>query len=734
MSKKIYIKNYIIAASVLLVVILLNIFFIGRFINKTRSQIDRYHNIFIHVEDLQDSISTISGWHSLLLQSEKERSDYIIRRNIDHEILEIFRVQLRVRALSKEDEETKRRYKSLDKNIYILIDQISYNMNNNIKGELEDKVDIEARSISQLIKSQLSLYSSDIIKMISNQSRKLFKGVVFYLSIEILLLIITSISLFISNKNRIDAEGRVERIKTYLDNIINYMPSIVLVINSKEQIKLINRVAEISINKREDDVIGERLETAYPYLADEISNIRTCLQNRATSKTRSKQTFINGVPRFEDITIYPIDIDGESGSVIIIEDITEQINLEYRVKDREEKFKTLIENLGEEYVFYTLNSEGAYAYISPSIEEMLGYTAEDFSKNHLSYLVKSDSNKSSIKKRYKSIKGIKQNPFLFEVIGKAGTNHWIEITEKPIIQQDKVISVEGIAHDITNRINAERELFNYKNSLQELVESRTKELQDSLHRLTLTQDRLIESEKLASLGGLVAGVAHEINTPVGIIITAASHLKQSIEEFEEIFTNGKLTRSKMISYFNDSREITKLILGSSNKASNLIHSFKEIAVDQTEEQKRVFNVLEYLNEILLSLQFQIKKPNITFNIKCHDDLSINSFPGAFTQIITNLISNSLKHGFKSRESGNIDIGIEESNNSLKLVYCDNGIGMTDSELKKIYEPFYTTDRGAGAMGLGMSIVYNIVRKTFLGSIKTVSEPNVGINITIEFDL
>lgn len=725
-------RNYILGSTLLLIILLLNIFIIGRTLRISKTKLDVFQTMLISIGSLQDSITTVSSSQTILFKIKEKDSEYILNRRINETLREITISQARIRSLANSEWEVKRKFLEIEFSINRLKSRIE--ASREIKADLDDKEELELRSLTQLTKNQLSVFESELIYIIANISKSLFTGVVLALSVEIILFIIITILLYLSVKRRKAAEDSITRIKNYLDNIINYMPSVVMVVDSKCKVTLWNRTAKKESNLSTSDVVGRSIEEVYPAIIPQLPRIKSSITDKNISKIKGNRRTEEERDLYEDITIYPLIVNQERGAVIIIEDITDQVQLKKQFEESEEKFKALVENLGEEYVFYTLNRDGSYAYVSPSIEKMLGYTRDEFIINYKSYPTDSILNRIANRKKDYSIRGIKQKPYLFEVMDIHGEVHYIEITEKPIFKDGSVISVEGIAHDITERINGEKELNRYKNSLQDLVENRTKELRESIQRLTITQDKLIESEKMASLGSLVAGVAHEINTPIGIIVTAASHMEERLEEFDKLYNSGKLTRKMLDSYFSDTREISKLILSSSGRASGLIHSFKEIAVDQSGEKKRFFKVREYIDEILLSLHYQLKEKRIKFNISCTDDLTINSYPGAFSQILTNLILNSIKHGFTNTSKGFIVITIEKEGNRLFIQYEDNGHGIPENALKRIYEPFYTTKRGEGAKGLGMSIVYNLVKKTFKGNIKCISREDKGTTFRIDFDI
>ncbi|MCD4742099.1 MAG: response regulator [Desulfobacteraceae bacterium] len=289
----------------------------------------------------------------------------------------------------------------------------------------------------------------------------------------------------------------------------------------------------------------------------------------------------------------------------------------------------------------------------------------------------------------------------------------------------------NVLYHAINRAFERVDLIKEKRRYQTNLEKANKELKISLDTLNQTRDKLVQSEKMAALGELVAGVAHEINTPVGIGVTAASFLDTKTKELKKLYESGDLKKSKLESYLDIIEEISNSMLINMERAAELISSFKQIAVDQSVENPRVFNLKEYIEGVLLSLKPKYKNTNHTIKISCSDDIEINSFPGPFYQILNNLISNSLFHGFKKIDKGRIDMIINLKDDYLNIVYKDNGVGMSHDQCMKIFDPFFTTMRGQGGCGLGMSIVFNLITQTLKGSIECESSEGNGIKFTIK---
>ncbi|MES2757640.1 MAG: ATP-binding protein [Pseudomonadota bacterium] len=248
--------------------------------------------------------------------------------------------------------------------------------------------------------------------------------------------------------------------------------------------------------------------------------------------------------------------------------------------------------------------------------------------------------------------------------------------------------------------------------------------------LRRTQESLLQSERLASLGSLVAGVAHEINTPVGIALTSASVLKDATDELQAAVAGEGLKKSLVLRYLETAAESTRLIMNNAYRAAHLIHSFKQIAVDQTSEARRPFALMEYVDEIVTSLQPKLKTTRIELKLAGDHDIVLDSYPGAFAQVLTNLMLNCAEHAFSPERPGSIEIAARLVGDMVELVLTDDGKGIAPEALDRIFDPFFTTRRGQGGTGLGLNIVYNLVAKQFCGTITARSTVGVGTEFTI----
>lgn len=326
--------------------------------------------------------------------------------------------------------------------------------------------------------------------------------------------------------------------------------------------------------------------------------------------------------------------------------------------------------------------------------------------------------------------------FLCQANCADGSRVPVDLTISHIILDDQpytVLVVRDASQWIANE-QALNQARQYAETMKEMFSEQVVQLYESLKILQQTQKQLVESEKMASLAGLVAGVAHEINTPVGTSVTATSLLQQELERLERVLATDGHRSDLAQECLAEIRTALTIIETNLQRAASLVRSFKLVAVDRSSEAVRRFNLREYVDEILLSLQPQLKKTRCRVDVEIADDIVLNSVPGALAQVITNLVLNSLVHGFDDDGLGTIRIQARAGDDRLTLGYRDNGKGLTEDTCAKVFEPFFTTRRGEGGSGLGMHISYNLVTATLRGRIECVSHAGEGAAFEITLPL
>lgn len=284
--------------------------------------------------------------------------------------------------------------------------------------------------------------------------------------------------------------------------------------------------------------------------------------------------------------------------------------------------------------------------------------------------------------------------------------------------------------DVTLKHQYERNILDLNATLEHRVEERTQMLTDAVNQLTFAKTELVRAEKMAALGALVAGVAHELNTPIGNSLTVASTLQDQVRSFMSDMEHG-LTRSRLDAFIQTSREGTDILMRSMRIAANLVSSFKQVAVDQSSENRRTFKLDATVEEILLTLRPSLRRTSHRLLSNIAPGLVLESYPGPLGQVLSNLINNALVDGFEERERGTIRVeASQQDEKHIKIIVSDDGVGIPKKNLVRVFDPFFTTKLGRGGSGLGLNIVYNLVENILGGSITVESEVGHGACFTI----
>jgi PAS domain S-box-containing protein len=292
--------------------------------------------------------------------------------------------------------------------------------------------------------------------------------------------------------------------------------------------------------------------------------------------------------------------------------------------------------------------------------------------------------------------------------------------------------------DMTYKHDIENEIRELNANLEQRVIERTDELQranlelaTTLQTLNIAQEELVRSEKLAALGSIVAGVAHELNTPIGNSLMVASTLADQARAFGAAYEANGLKRSTLEAFIRDTDHAGDILVRNLHRAANLVTSFKQVAVDQTSSQRREFQVAEAVSEIMLTLWPTLRKTSFTVRQDIPEALRMDSYPGPLGQVITNLVNNALLHGFDGRQSGTVEISAEAAGEGwIEIAVADDGVGIPAANLNRIFDPFFTTKLGAGGSGLGLNITHNIVTGILGGRIRVHSDPGMGTTFVI----
>jgi signal transduction histidine kinase len=293
---------------------------------------------------------------------------------------------------------------------------------------------------------------------------------------------------------------------------------------------------------------------------------------------------------------------------------------------------------------------------------------------------------------------------------------------------DVATHLAGIAIERTRR---ERELNQHKEHLEELVAARTAALSTALDTLSLTQEELVRRDKLAALGTLVAGVAHELNTPIGNSLVVATTMAEHVQALAADVESG-LRRSRLDSYLLRTQEASEILVRNLHRAARLVSSFKQLAVDSTTSQRRAFALDELLDELAMPLKISIRHRQVAVEVAATPGLTIDSFPGPLSQVLSNLFENCLVHGFADDARGTIRIAAwPEGEDEVGISVADDGVGIPADLADKVYDPFFTTRLGSGGSGLGLHVAHNIVTGILGGRIELRSAPGQGTIFTLK---
>lgn len=314
----------------------------------------------------------------------------------------------------------------------------------------------------------------------------------------------------------------------------------------------------------------------------------------------------------------------------------------------------------------------------------------------------------------------------FERTRPNGHTHLVQ--GRPIYEEGKIKGFVTTYTDITKQKQVELALFNANIQLERSVADRTTELRH-------TQDDLVRSEKLAALGSLVAGVAHELNTPIGNSLLTSSTLREKTMTFSRLVGDGVVRKSDLYSFIRDAELAAELIERGLASAADLISSFKQVAVDQASSKRRQFQMDKVCADVIATTMSKIRHAGITVSLNVPANIELDSYPGPIDQVICNLVDNTILHGLNGQPGGRIKIDVRKLDTGfIELCFSDNGVGIPEENLQRIFDPFFTTKLGRGGSGLGLNIVYNIVTTVLGGKIEVRSVEGNGVSFLLSLPL
>jgi PAS domain S-box-containing protein len=443
---------------------------------------------------------------------------------------------------------------------------------------------------------------------------------------------------------------------------------------------------------------------------------------------RIRQSFENGTPwedtfplRGKDGTYRwflsrALPIRNEAGEVVrwfgTNTDVTEQIEAQNALRESETRFRELADNISQ--FAWTADAKGWIYWYNKRWHDYTGTTLEDMQGWGWQKVHHPEHVDRVVQRIRQSFENGTPWEDTFPLRSKDGTYRWFLSRALPIRNEaGEVVRWFGTNTDVTEQIEAE-------NALREALRS-----------LRETQTSLIEAEKLAALGRLVAGVAHEVNNPVGICLTLASTLERKTALFGAEVARGDVKRSSLNDFLETSRDGSAQLVANLNRVAELIQSFKQVAVDRISSDQRTFDLGDLTQQVLTSLRPSLRKDNLKLDVECQPNLLMNSYPGSYGQLLTILFVNSVVHAFPDGKEGTVAIKVRASGEDrVEILFSDDGCGMSADVRRHAFDPFYTTRRHLGSTGLGLHILHNIVTNRLGGRLNLDSSPGAGTKFQI----
>ncbi|MGM0369456.1 MAG: PAS domain-containing sensor histidine kinase [Bacillota bacterium] len=498
----------------------------------------------------------------------------------------------------------------------------------------------------------------------------------------------------------------------FLDAMLEFIVDAFLIVDQQGKILKVNDNLMDLVNYSQTELCAMKLDELE--VENKILEHLGSIEINGSYCTESEFKTSTGAIKNFEITVTSIDQLDKKIFLIFAHDITEYKKKENKLRKAYQENQDFVGELRKQRnrintilqtsmdAFWIMDVDGYILETNEAFRNMFGYSLMEIMNLNININdLDITRDKVALLKKMQEIRAKGKARFETKYECKSGQIKDLEVSVTYVESLDQPI-FEVFARDISERKKKEK-------------------------ALKRTQNQLVQSEKMAALGRLVAGVAHEINTPIGVGITAASHLSDKTENIISLYNENQMKREDLEGYLESMWETSDMILKNLDNASELISNFKQVAVDRTDNKKRKFKLKEYLKDILISLKPKLKNTNHRVEIKGDNDLEVDTYPGVISQIITNLTVNSLRHAFDEGEQGVIEISVAVKDKVVELKYQDNGKGIPEEEQQKIFEPFFTTKRGQGGTGLGLNLVYNLVHSTLNGKIEfdsTVGEGTV----------
>lgn len=420
----------------------------------------------------------------------------------------------------------------------------------------------------------------------------------------------------------------------------------------------------------------------------------------------------------------------------------EQIRLNAALADRESDLRAITDAVNDAII--RIDDQARITFWNPGAERLFGLTADRVAGACLHELLTPPRFRERAHSEYETFVRSGSGPIVgqtveLEALRADGQEFPIELTVSRLLT-DKGWNAVGVVRDISERKRTEAELVQHRNHLEELVAQRTTELKEkntSLESaLTLVQQaqkELVESEKLASLGRLVAGFAHEINTPIGVAVGASSLALESSKKVQPLLLQEEVDEAVLRTHLGEIDEACRLVFSNLTRAADLVGRFKRTSVDQARGAARLYELDETIGDVIASLHDLFRRTPVSIRVDCPGQIKLYGYPGALGQILTNLVINSLNHGFANGTlAGEIELTGARQGDEIVIELRDNGKGMDSRTMSRIFEPFFTTTRESGGTGLGLFICHNLATAELKGSLRCDSEPGQGTRFVLRY--
>jgi PAS domain S-box-containing protein len=473
-----------------------------------------------------------------------------------------------------------------------------------------------------------------------------------------------------------------------------------------------------------EDHLGRTVRDCVPALADAVEEIV-----RSIMETGEPVTDIEVAGQRADQTderfwvTYWHPLRSPSGEIVAVnvaaEEITERKRAEAALQASERQFHTLAHSIPQ--LVWMADATGKIFWFNNHWHEYTGTSAVETSSHDWQVILAPASLEEARQRWAQTLEA--GTALELELSLRGSDGQYRPFLTRAVPLRDSVAAIYGWigTHiDISERKRSEQEVRNARDTAE-----------TALQNLRETQNSLIEVEKLAAVGRLVAGVAHEINTPVGTSLTVATALERKTAMIATEMAQGTLRRSSLLEFLEISREASSQLITNLNHAAELIQSFKQVATDRNQSNPRTFDLGDLTEQIVVSLRPGLGKTNLTLKVECQPDLTMISYPGPYGQVLTNLFLNSVTHAFADGEEGSIEIKtLAAGKDSVEILFSDDGCGMSADDRRKAFDPFFTTRRDHGSTGLGLHIVHSIVTNYLGGRLHLESEPGEGTKVRL----